>query len=565
MSNYIIEVTQSDVVLEQDASDYTITETGGVGPAGSSAPSDHTLLSNIGANTHAQIDTHIADTSIHYAQSSIDHTNLLNIGTNTHAQIDTHIANTQTALDLKVDENSAIVGATKTKITYDAKGLVTAGADATTADINDSTNRRYVTDADLVDIGNLSGTNSGDQTITLTGDVTGSGTGSFAASLASSAITGKSAVAAATGDSLLISDVSDSGNLKKTLVSDILSLVDLSSYVPYTGATGNVDLGVNDLTANDAILNNVKDASSNLILKTSTAELYDTVGGNVAVDLINRKLVNSSGTVVLDWSDSGNFGVIRGGTGTNGINIDQAVLFISGANILDWASQVLYDGAGVKVMDFSSVQRQLFDFGGSYPSVDYGNYQLYNIGITNNGPMLDWAAGTGGVKIYSYYSGGYHNSGDFVNYQLNNPAGISIDWALRALYDNTYTVSVDWDYHLLSTIAGTSIDWQNKYLYSNAFGGVIAVDYGNHYLNNGGGFRSIDFTAHQFYDTGGSLLSGDYTARQLFASDGTTVVLNWATQQLSSGAQTAGGTYGATEQTMIQEMYDALRAYGLLS
>jgi hypothetical protein len=68
----------------------------------------------------------------------------------------------QTALDGKVDENSSITGATKTKITYDAKGLVTAGADATTADIADSTNRRYVTDAQLVVVGNTSGTNTGD-------------------------------------------------------------------------------------------------------------------------------------------------------------------------------------------------------------------------------------------------------------------------------------------------------------------------------------------------------------------------------------------------------------------
>ncbi len=36
---------------------------------------------------------------------------------------------------------------------------------------------------------NLSGTNTGDQTITLTGDVTGSGTGSFAATLANTAVT----------------------------------------------------------------------------------------------------------------------------------------------------------------------------------------------------------------------------------------------------------------------------------------------------------------------------------------------------------------------------------------
>jgi len=68
----------------------------------------------------------------------------------------------QTALDGKVDENSAITGATKTKITYDAKGLVTAGADATTADIASSTDKRYLTDAQLVVVGNTSGTNTGD-------------------------------------------------------------------------------------------------------------------------------------------------------------------------------------------------------------------------------------------------------------------------------------------------------------------------------------------------------------------------------------------------------------------
>ena len=71
----------------------------------------------------------------------------------------------QTALDGKVDENTAITGATKTKVTYDSKGLITAGADATTADIADSTNKRYVTDAQLVVVGNTSGTNTGDNAV----------------------------------------------------------------------------------------------------------------------------------------------------------------------------------------------------------------------------------------------------------------------------------------------------------------------------------------------------------------------------------------------------------------
>ena len=60
--------------------------------------------------------------------------------------------------------NSAIAAATKTKITYDSKGLVTAGADATTADIAASSNKNYVTDAEKTVLGNTSGTNTGDQT-----------------------------------------------------------------------------------------------------------------------------------------------------------------------------------------------------------------------------------------------------------------------------------------------------------------------------------------------------------------------------------------------------------------
>jgi hypothetical protein len=51
----------------------------------------HTILSDIGSNTHTQIDTHISDGTLHYLESSIDHTAILNIGSNSHTQIDTHI------------------------------------------------------------------------------------------------------------------------------------------------------------------------------------------------------------------------------------------------------------------------------------------------------------------------------------------------------------------------------------------------------------------------------------------------------------------------------------------
>ncbi len=59
----------------------------------------------------------------------------------------------------------------------------------TTASFANSTNKNFVTDAQLTVINGISGTNTGDQTITLTTDVTGSGTGTFATTIAAGAVT----------------------------------------------------------------------------------------------------------------------------------------------------------------------------------------------------------------------------------------------------------------------------------------------------------------------------------------------------------------------------------------
>ena len=98
---------------------------------------------------------------------------------------------------------------------------------STTANITDSTDKRFVTDAELTVIGNTSGVNTGDNAVnslysglvsnaTHTGEVTGA-TGLI---LDKTAITNKTTVTVANDDYILISDTSDSGNLKKALKSD---------------------------------------------------------------------------------------------------------------------------------------------------------------------------------------------------------------------------------------------------------------------------------------------------------------------------------------------------------
>lgn len=82
----------------------------------------------------------------------------------------------------------------------------------TTANQTDSTNKRFVTDAELTVLGNTSGTNTGDQTIALTGDVTGSGTGSFGATITNSAVTLAKIANASANDKLLGSGNSGSGS-----------------------------------------------------------------------------------------------------------------------------------------------------------------------------------------------------------------------------------------------------------------------------------------------------------------------------------------------------------------
>jgi hypothetical protein len=228
-----------------------------------------------------------------------------------------------------VASNTAITGATKTKLTYDTKGLVTAGADATTADIAASTNKNYVTDVQAGVISNTSGTNTGDETsssiktklgvTTLSGDNTGDQTN----------INGNAGTATKLITARLINGVAFDGTSDisitaaanaATLSGTTLNTTIVNSSLTSVGTLGN-------LTVTNPIVGSV---TGNAITVTTNANLTGMVTslGNATTVVTNANL---TGVV----TSIGNVTSIASGTITNSMIANTAVANLTGTNTGD--------------------------------------------------------------------------------------------------------------------------------------------------------------------------------------------------------------------------------------
>lgn len=190
----------------------------------------------------------------------------------------------------------------------------------------------------------LTGTNSGDQTITLTGDVTGSGTGSFAATIANAAVT-----------------LAKMANLAQD---QFIGRVTASTGVPETATITAAARTTLDDTTVAAMVNTLGGATSTgtggLVRATEPSLVSPFIGD---LTNMNHSHLNAGQGGVLDVAAiaSGTFSVARGGTGaatltgllqgngtsaitgvTNSSTVGQ-ILRVTGASTYAWGALDLAD------------------------------------------------------------------------------------------------------------------------------------------------------------------------------------------------------------------------------
>lgn len=160
---------------------------------------------------------------------------------------------------------------------------------------------------------NLSGTNTGDQTITLTGDVTGSGTGSFAATIGAAKVTLAKIANAAANSKLLGSGAAGSGASYAELT--------LGTGLTMSGTTLNGNAG----TVTTASVTTANGVSGSVATATTTPAITITLGAITPTSVAaTGALTSSSATAGIGYATGAGGTVSQATSKSTGVTLSKA-------------------------------------------------------------------------------------------------------------------------------------------------------------------------------------------------------------------------------------------------
>lgn len=302
--------------------------------------------------------------------------------------------------------------------TIDGTSLAMQSATATEPGLVNNTTQSFSgnkTFTGTIAASNLSGTNTGDQTITLTGDVTGSGTSSFAATIANSAVTNakmanmanntvkgnKSGGAAAPSD-LALSDIAEA-------TSSVLTITNGSKAI----------IGASNLTIEVA---QASGSTSGYLSSTDWTTFNNKGAGSVTSVALSVPGTSIFGVTGSPVTTSGTLGLTTTGT-SGGIPYFSSTSALSSSAALTANQLIVGGGAGAAPATLAAgSQYQVLVMGAATPA--YGAVNLAQAAaVTGTLPVANGGTGAASQTAYAVLCGGTTSTGAYQSIASVGTAG----------------------------------------------------------------------------------------------------------------------------------------------